>query len=717
MKRKLALLLAGTMVLSTVSTSTIFAAVNDVTSGNAMAVSKTTATSGSAILGELGQVLPANSAFTFELVNGTFVAGTGVSTGATTITTTENQLNVAYTSAVTRPEVKFDFKSTDASKPTYLKITFSNVAGFAGKEIQLSQVVSKSVTASITTKAVQDTTGSEATGGVITVKSDLAGAFTAAQNYTLTLPAGYTWKSVPTVTVNGTVQTLTENTNYTLSGDKRTITVVVPAITETTVFGSQIVFSGLDIKNDNAVYNQDVNVSVKKDGTELVNGSIVKFLTYGVKAVVDSNDDIAANFTFNSGLTAGNTSATIKISENVAGSYRGGDLYITVPSGVKILSVANLSTTNMANTVTTSQDGNKATISGVKGAAGLASSLALDLVLQVSPSFEGDVTATLTAANTLDLPNAIEIGKIATFKSPFAVTTEVSEALIGVADQDASEIVLTEKVPGTFKYGTTVEYTLGAYGQGYALDKDASVEITNGTAKIEYTAATSDAAIGANHAGKYKVTVTGVEDSTKPVVITLKDVEVSAARQLTTYVNEVTDINVTVSGYTTESTDYVKFVSEFSSIVDEIVETPAEIYNSDVKITLGSNTATLADGTKVELYGTPYVSADGNTMVPVKGFGFALGLDASEIVYDPAEKMATFFLEDGKSIAQIQNGSNYVVIDGVRKPLIDANGKLVAPVVKDGRFYLPLRACGTTMFGVDVQYNAADKSVVINPSK
>ncbi len=722
MKRKLALLLAGTMVLSTVSTSTIFAANGELALKTPIVTTTKDTTTASAIITDKTQSIPKSGAFTFELVNGKFNANSGSVAGfAATdavVTTTETTMNVLFNREVLAeetPELEFSYKAIDDSKPTYLKVTYSNVTGYTGKEIQLSQVSASQV--KYTVNAAKQETLSLAADGSVVINSTLKGGVKKG-TYKLTLPTGYTWGDVAKVTGtygNGTVIATTAFTS-TKSDDNKVLTVVIgdDFNEDGNVFGSSITVGNLDVVNANNVYNQEVIVTVKNEKSETVTtGKIASFNTYGVTATVGTAVADLKTFTSGKNYEAGkNVSATIKINESVAGSYRGGNFVITLPEGVTIKAVPTLKDANgvcIELSVAEMKD-NKVTIAGAKGNASLNKGFALEVQLDLvaKTEFEGEVTATVTApTNTLDFPAPIVAGAIAKFATPFEVTTEVTEVEVGKTNQPTADIVITEKVAGTFGVGTVFDLALDTtkYSGGYMLS-GADFEVTNGTVAKNADQTTSTASIK----------ITSVEDITKPMTITFKNVKVSSNRYVPTFVDDAVKVTVTASGYSAFSTDYVKFVSELSK-VEEIIETPAEIYNSDVKITLGGNTATLADGTKVELYGTPYVSADGNYMLPVKGFGFALGLDAADIVYDPAEKMATFFLEDGKSIAQIQNGSSYVVVDGVRKPLIDANGSLVAPVVKDGRFYLPLRACGTTMFGVDVAYNAADKSVVVNPSK
>ncbi len=59
-------------------------------------------------------------------------------------------------------------------------------------------------------------------------------------------------------------------------------------------------------------------------------------------------------------------------------------------------------------------------------------------------------------------------------------------------------------------------------------------------------------------------------------------------------------------------------------------------------------------------------------------------------------------------------GVPYATINSMKIPLVDASGNLVSPAVKDGRFYLPLRAACNTIFGVEVEWVQNNQAVIVN---
>ncbi len=724
MKRKLALLLAGTMVLSTVSTSTIFAANGEMNLVSTIGTSSTTLTTSPAAvkIGDNTQVIPAGAAFTFELVNGKFEEGTATyaNAGTSRITNSTSRINVITGAEVTDGSslLNFNFKATDSTKPVYLKVTYSNVTGFTGKEIQLTQVAGSSTITAAVTDATQESLGL-AKDGSVTISAALADGIKAEQTYKITLPSGYKFANteadaaadeagvyVSTTGADGTYK-------ITPSTDNRTITVEVLTYTETMVpFGSSFTVNGLDVVNSNNVYNKSVDVTVRKSSDTLVTDTIATFNTFELIASVDA-DDVE---TYTAGVEAGSAVATITIKENLADSFRGGDLLITLPSSVDVTSkddvVVNDVNSNLTGgTVSLNTAKNVITLSNVNFTGSVKGEITVDFPIIVPADFDGDVTATLSSGtNSIDVVKPIELGTIAKFVSKISVDTEVKEILAGYTNQAASDITISEKVAGTFSEGQTFTIALAADTTGYtgaygitAPKVGTKLNVENGVAKV--TSLTSGSTI--------IVTLSEIENDEKPVSMTLEGVLVSSNRIVPTYIDEAVEVTVAIDDYTTITKDYIKFVSELSK-AEEAITNPGAVYNQNITMSLNSSQATLADGTKVDLYGTPYTSADGNYMVPVKGFAFALGLEAQDIVYDADAKMATFFLANN-GIAQIQVGNKYATVNGVQRPLIDANGKFVTPVTKDGRFYLPLRAAGKTVFGVDVDYVAG--TVTINPAK
>ncbi len=813
MKRKLALLLAGTMVLSAVPATTIFATNGELRLTNAMVSTDEDTTTGTAtiVIGDGVEILPVGASFGFTLENATLVAvdkatigepvtgglsGIKAETGAkTAIRKGNNGIDVDSNVTGTAKETvqfTFQYKVIDEDKPAYATITNTNVNTFDGKTIQLTKPVgTKPVTGKVSKKATQ-TTLSLAEKGSVSISSDVKGAFKAGEVYSLVLPVGYEFATVAggsapkgTVTISGNDTDITPTAslyyNETTKLGNRSIAFKVPAGYDDTdnIFGSTFLIEGLEIINTEAKLG-DVNVSIKKDNSEIANSAIATFTTYKVNGTIDSDETIPTivagqsdasddimYFNYNNtndydrlvladdknafAKNSANNTATFTISESMANAFRGGDLVVTLPEGVEITGVEVEDNTS-TGTLTPMKNGSNLDATGdnaaskdyVKNTTFVGNnaddyvapvvysnidvvdnvvtfrnvqsndvtrkfSYDVTLEIQTDANFSGDVVATLSSStNSVDVVAPVEIGTIAKVESRVGLNTKSSEVLVGYTSQPASDIKIAEKVAGEFVEGEEFTLTLDdtVYGGSYGFN---SAKVSAENAVVTYTVGTDS----------IEIVLEDIVDTTKPVTINVTDVKVWSNAAVPTYNAEGDAINLVITSdnsfeadsvFTRTQAEYIKFVNIINT------ENANSLYNQDVTVELGATQATLNDGTKVDLYGASYISADGNTMMPVKGTGYALGLQPEDIVYDSAAKMATFFLP-GDKIAQITAGSSYAVVDGVKVPLLDAKGNLVSPVIKDGRFYLPLRAASKTVFGVDTEFDAATKAVTLNPTK
>ncbi len=815
MKRKLALLLAGSMALTAVPVQTIFAANGQLALGDVLDTPTKTTTTQTAVIvvGDGVQTFTSEGAFTFELVNAKLVDDSNATNGTAvtdTIYNADGTTTTAVGSTATRsgsykinvlangnihPTFQFEYTVVDVNKPAYIKCLSTNTdTTFEGKQVQISKVLgSTSVTGKVTKKASQQSLGS-ATGGKVTITSDYKDAFEKGDIYSITIPSGYSFKNTSAITVDVTggdtgmpasltptvaTDTTTPVIFYASTSNDRTLYLKFTDdwSDNANVFGTTFTVNGLDISNNNSVYNKDVELTVKKGSSVVGSGTIVNFSTFRLQTEIDdeaeiptiqagitqvesadkfdygtvSNDTFTKKGTVNVydqinafASTSLNNTVTFNISEALANSYRGGDLIITLPEGVTITGaeLVDQSTTQnldsgaglFLNSATTTPDPddykdgyvwdlsdgptvydnwtirkNVLTIKDVSSQDATTMDIDVTLEIQTGITFSGDVTATLTSGkNAIDVIEPIKIGTIAKVESVIEVKSSTTDVLVGYTSQDASDITITEKKAGTMVEGDkfTIELT---------------DDVSTSTAAKNYGINAGKASVVAGNAevstkvdgNKIYVTIESIENDNTPVSIKVSGIKVFSDRNVPTYNGDADVIKFKVSSpeviQVPVSGSYIKFVNS-------LTEATTSVYNQDVVVALGGTQATLADGTKVDLYGAPYIDAAGNTMMPVKGAGFALGLKAEDIVYDSANKTATFFLLDG-GIAQITAGQTYATVNGVKIPLLDAKGNLVAPVVKDGRFYLPLRAASKTVFGVEVNYDAAAKTVTLNPTK
>lgn len=535
-----------------------------------------------------------------------------------------------------------------------------------------------------------------------------------------------------------------------------------------TSLGSVINLSGLVVNNQNGNYNNDVLATVYGNGISTTS-KIANFATFSLKTEVlgTTVPTISAGTTAQNYVVFGNTAttpsstkkvkdytvtansesltSTLKITENIPGSFRGGDVTVTFPEDVNVtgVDIVSASANTLLSGINPNDDAiNKQAITAPSGYttvssptySGLESNMGeeykyitvkdnkvtfrglssnsdtavIDLRVQFELSadnnYSGDVAATVSSSNTIDVATPISTSTLATFKDVIDVTTTVKEVPVGFSSQKTNDIIIKENTPNTFKSGETFTLKLtDDFGfSGYGISS-AKVDITGGNLEV------SDVTINNKNTANSSITFTvnGITTGTDLGQIVVSDVYVYADRNVPTYNNNnVVSLNIssTESLQVPIEEDYIKFVAETTNNDNKL--------NENVVVYMGQSVAYVGTDT-IDLLGTPYISADGNTMVPVKGIGYALGIEESNVIYDPVEKQATFILPNGK-IAQIKNGDPYAIINSTKVPLIDASGKLVSPVIKDGRFYLPLRATCNTVFGVEVSYVQDKNAVIVN---
>ncbi len=125
---------------------------------------------------------------------------------------------------------------------------------------------------------------------------------------------------------------------------------------------------------------------------------------------------------------------------------------------------------------------------------------------------------------------------------------------------------------------------------------------------------------------------------------------------------------------------------------------------ADITVTLNGAPIDTRDvnGTPVP----PFIQ-NGTTYVPVRAIAGALGLD---IDWDGATR--TVFIGDRGNAAPEQGDKVNIYVDGAKFTPRDAKGAEVAPIIKDGTTYLPVRAIAQA-FGKKVDWDGANQTVVI----
>lgn len=838
MKRKLALLLAGTMALATVPSLDVLAATSSIGKGlivtnpetDTVYIGRETSITAGELTVPIGDILNVDnssiikfasdayiqegSTLQIQLENGRWATDaelSGVFGTATTLVDEVHLAGGAFTDSVTgglelrrlndttilvvatssiTPDtstsiaIPADFVPTGSVGSVTARVTSSNLPGISYEPIEISRDIENATGVTATVTSAKQESQVRATDASITLAENVQNQFKPNSTYTIALPDGYTFDSVPPANLavmnTGANVQAKASTNWATTGNvieysqptKETIEIHFssdydPEYSVSSI-GSVITLSGLVINNRSGNYTDDVNVSIYGDGISH-SSKIANFAPFSVETDTIGNPTI-----INSGTSSqnevifGNTTTspsaittvndytivnssvatnTLKITETIPGSFRGGDIVITFPEEVDVtgLDVVSASANTLLSGVDPENDslamGELAAPSGYvpisspnytglqanSGKAyksisfddnevvleGLTSSdltKAIDLrvkfELSAESDYSGDVVATISSSNSIDIPTPIQTDVLATFENVVDVDTTVKDIPVGYSTQTASDILIRENKSNTFKSGEvfTIALTDDFTSDDFGIN-DATVTATGGNLSVSdvevYEKNTSESYIS------FKVTGATYGDDLGEILIS--GVSIYANNNVPTY-NNGNVVSVEVSSTKTLTLpieeEYIRFVDS-----DDV---PESLYNEDVVIYMGQSVAYVGDE-KVDLLGTPYISSDGNTMVPVKGIGYSLGIETSNVIYDPALKQATFILPTG-NIAQITNGVPYATINSSKVPLVDAKGELVSPIIKEGRFYLPLRATCNTVFGVNVDWIGESDAVIVNSS-
>ncbi len=844
MKKQLAILLAGSMALSTVPTVTTFAASSSI--GKGLIVSNPSADTvyiGSNLtvtpgplpmpVGNVSKVASSSiikfgsdayiqegSMITIKLTNARWATDaelTAVNTGNVTtlldeihaagagftdsVTTgldirrlSDDTILLVGTSAILADTVKniavpADFVPTGTGTIT-AQVINSNLPGISTNAIELSRSVTNNTGITATITPATQLSQVRTSGAAVTLTENIQGQFKPNSTYSITLPTGYYFDNVApsqftTINTNAFLQAKA-GTDWQVTGN--VIEYSQPASNKIDIhfssdyapnytvssLGSVLSLSGLVINNSSGSFNNDVYATVYGNGISQ-SGKIAYFGSFGLKAevigtptTIPSGTNAQNYVLFGNMATAPTATTTVKdytvtsnsdsltntlrITENIPASFRGGDVTVTFPEGVTVtgLDVLGASANTLLSGIDPSNDtvakdviaapggyttitsptytgleanqgqaykyitfsDNKVTFRGLSSSSDTAViDLKVQFELSASNDFSGDVVGVLTSSNTTDVATPVQTGVLATFEDVIDVETTVSDLQVGLSSQRAGDVTITENKPYTFKSGETFTLKLD--------DKYASAGYGISSAKVDVTGgnlAVSDVTINNRNTSNSSISfrVNGITTGTELGQILVSDVYVYSDRSVPTYV-EGNAVKLNISS--TESLqvpiveDYIRFNAETTNNNNNnnVVENQL---NENVILYMGRDVAYVGD-TTVNLLGTPYISADGNAMVPVKGIGYALGIAESNVIYDPVEKSATFVLPNGK-MAQIRDGASYAVINGMKLPLIDAGGQLVSPVIRDGRFYLPLRATCNTVFGVEVTWLQDSNAVIVN---
>lgn len=489
-------------------------------------------------------------------------------------------------------------------------------------------------------------------------------------------------------------------------GDDRTLKVTYTLVAGPRATRGSIFLEGFGIRADRDAPYGDVYADF--DGTKITNQELLvaKHVEYGVTATVKEVKDVLAG-------RHDQKTAKITIEETIPKSLIvSRELNVVLPEWVKIREVKDFKATNAVvkqEVVSNYQNEMFIELTSVNDPDKKVK-YEFELELSVEADKSGEIVAEFFGAGMeeqeLVIANAV---------APVTAEVAVSDLRIGVQKQDAPDIIITENKKGAIddyiKYYTTSDTPEGdPTGKDFALtvslpDKHnfastPTVEVTEGNLEI-----------GKPTVDDNVLTIPIKSSSTKPSTIVISDVKVTLDRTV-----PEGPFDAKIGGTAIVKNNWSKatlstpvlfdkaYVYKFH-YADVITPAPGEI-RATTTFTIGNTTYTVVEAAEAVEYTmdvAPYIK-DGRTYLPVRYVGYALGVDAENILWDAGS--ATVTILKGDRIAQMKIGSNVLLLNGAQITM-DA-----APEIVGGRTMLPVRWVAQAL-GASIEWDAATQQVTV----
>lgn len=286
--------------------------------------------------------------------------------------------------------------------------------------------------------------------------------------------------------------------------------------------------------------------------------------------------------------------------------------------------------------------------------------------------------------------------KIADIISPVKVEMTAAELKVGLQDQQAGTLVISETDKGMFEKGTLIIDVNPEEEDGIKFQSVPKVEATNLTI--------SDVALTTN---KQYLLIEVSKTSTEAGKITISDMKFTTDRTVPEgkfpvrfYGDALTDEDIKT--YSDEVWDkYV--VNDFIKITTPNTE---DMKNGALKAVTSSFTinssAYKVDGVEYQMDAPAYLK-DNRTMVPVRYLAYAFGLNTENVTF--ANSTATIIA--GEKVIQVKLGSDVLYVNG--SPIqMDAKAELV-----NGRAYVPMKFIAVAL-GVSSSWDSATQTATFS---
>jgi len=496
--------------------------------------------------------------------------------------------------------------------------------------------------------------------------------------------------------------------------DKEVLEIYYDNKTGTTSTIGSLILSGLKLVATEDAELGDVYVEVSGDDITTEKIKVGTYVEYGVKIKVEDKERelISGRYYANKDEDDAYKLLKLTIEEGVVDSWwTQRNTTIKFPEGVKVREAkvhddtdkvtlpdgTKATGTNDPAQLKLNKDRNTITISNFDTASPTdKAKVVLEIWVSIDPEFEGDVKAVVGGPA---LPEETEVVLAKALRAVNA-SFKATELQIGYKEVAVGDFELTESKAGALERGKTLK--IKPEVMRFSDDFKVKVEVTSGDLQIgDYNI---------NKEGELEIDIKRESKEASTIKISGAGVYVDRTVAEGSYALEVSgdaflqnnkDINGVESaeGFKTKSLDFKEFIK---------VVTPAphkgEAAGKAVKVafTVGSADYTV-EGETVTADVAPYIK-DGRTMLPVKYVAYALGIDPSNIKWDQATKTVTIL---GDRVVQVKIGSKDLVVNGAVLTMD------TAAEVKDGRTFLPISWVASAL-NVPYSWDDATKTVTFN---
>ncbi|WP_434642489.1 copper amine oxidase N-terminal domain-containing protein [Thermoanaerobacterium thermosaccharolyticum] len=637
-------------------------------------------------------------------------------------------------------ELKFPIELTRVKVPSGasgdIKLT---ITGSGSGQLNDGSVVVATIGGGDLTVAAVDTNSFSDAGGYVKIRitESAAGKLNAKDEFKLELPDGFEWGNVENTVLNNTYKkgativygdlggskqlTIKNDTNnkpvgfnevnFVSDGD----TLKVYLTSDNYKSKSKVAIDfwvPINVTDTSEAKEGDVVAKVKGDydvtPTELTVG------TYG-----DYNVSVSAEDSSTVALAGQNDQdvSDITIKESIKGSLiKGRSILITLPSNARWYKIDDeevnpytdddqINDVDSDNGVTLKLDGLQGTdyrtakfvVEGSSDNSTDPAELKIEnLSVALDTGVTGDLVATVSGSQ--GLTGDITLAKVV---NPVKVTADKANVKLGVSDQAAGDITISEYQDGAIDTNDGDDPITLNLPDGVKFSSKPTVDVTAGDIEVDRVSLANDDST---------LEIYFKDDSNTASTIKISNIKYDVDRTVgegDIQVKVGGDALVTVAeqGYKDKDGDMHEFFSGndyITKVANATVVTPApNATNQTAVFTINSTTYTV-NGVQNTLDSAPYVK-NGRTYLPARYVAYALGVSSDNVIWDGTK--ATFILNN--RVVQVTPGSTTLVIGTGATVTMDAPAEIV-----NGRVMVPFRWIAQA-FGAQVQWDATNQTVTM----